>query len=244
MESFPKNIFFYWYNKDNIPIEFIDNINLLKNNYKDFNVELINDDKINLIPEINEIFPDLLTYYNKLNIYAARSDISRLILLYFFGGIYLDTHISHNFNSEDYNFYKLFEKYKQYDFVIAKTGGNTFNCSSIFSKPKCNLLYDIILNIKESLKRHYELEINSTEHINYDILILTGSSNFYRVLEFYKITNNDNEHITNSEPFKKYNTAVYCCSDYLNYYTVNFYYNHGNNRHWSEIQKVEPLFLK
>ena len=199
---------------------------------------------MNMIPEINEIFPDLLTYYNKLNIYAARSDITRLVLLYFFGGIYLDTHISHNSNSDDHNLYKLFEKYKQFDIVIAKTSGNIFNCSAIFSKPKCELLYVIILQIIENLKRHYELEINSTEHINYDILILTGSGNFYRILEFDKITCPDNEDITNSQIFKKYNAAVFCCCNYFFYYTVNFYYNHGNNKHWAELQKDNPLFIK
>jgi hypothetical protein len=245
MHDFPKNIFFYWCTKENIPNEFVENINVIKNNYNDFNVELLDDNKIIMNPEINEIFPDLLKYYNKLNIYAAKSDICRLVCLYFFGGIYLDTHISHNFNSDDYNLYRLFDKYKQFDCVIAKTRENIFNCSSLISKPRCKLLYDAIMQIIENLKGHYELEINAIEHINYDILELTGSSNFYKILEFFKINKvMTNEDITNSESFKKYNTAVFCCCDYLNYYTVNFSYNHCNNKHWSEMQKVNPLFIK
>ena len=53
--------------------------------------------------------------YNKLTIYAAKSDIARLIYLYFYGGIYLDTHIEHiskkdgnNIFSEDSSVCRVF----------------------------------------------------------------------------------------------------------------------------------------
>ena len=46
------------------------------------------------------------------------------------------------------------------------------------------------------------------------------------------------------EEFKKNNTACYCCSDYFNYYKVNFNYNHGNSKHWSEQQKIKKIFIE
>jgi len=243
MDSFPKNIYFYWDDSSNMPALFDENINTFKNNYNDFNVEIIYDSKINSIPELNTIFPGLLLLYNNLNIYAAKSDIARLLYIFFYGGIYLDTHIEHNFKSDGKNIYKLFAKYKQFDFVIARNDKKTFNCSCIFGKPRCELLYKIILQITENLKKHYELEKNSNSHVNYDILFLTGSSNFYRILEFNKITDIMNhKDIINSEKFKEYNTAIFCCTHYFNYYKVNFEYNHGNSKHWSEQQKIKRLF--
>ena len=81
---FPKNIWFYWDDFKNIPKEFVENIDMYIKNYPDFKVELIIDDNINSIPELNNIFPGLLSLYNKLNNYAAKSDIARLLYLYFY----------------------------------------------------------------------------------------------------------------------------------------------------------------
>ena len=243
MTTFPKNIFFYWDYSTSIPRQFIDNINSFKNNYNDFTIEIINDDKINSISELDSIFPNLLMLYNKLNIYAAKSDLARLVYLYFYGGIYLDTHIEHIFKYDGNNFYKLFNKYELFDFVIARDDSGTFNCSSIISKPRCNLLHDVIKNINCNLNNHYNLEKTSDLHIKYDILSLTGSANFYIFLEFYKLTNEMNKSdIINSEKFKNYNTAFFSYTNYLNYYKVYYEFNHENAKHWSEQQKVKRLF--
>jgi mannosyltransferase OCH1-like enzyme len=242
---FPKNIYFYWDNSKPIPNRFLENIKTFQFNYTDFNVELINDDKINSIAELNTIFPELLPLYNKLTIYAAKSDIARLIYLYFYGGIYLDTHIEHIFKKYGNNIYKLFDKYKKFDFVIARNSEKVFNCSSIISKPRCKLLYQALHQIINNLKNHYELEINTNLYVNYDILQLTGSANFYTILEFDKIDDTmSNKDIINNEPFKKYNSAVFCCTHYLNYYKVYYEYNHNNYNHWSEQQKTKRLFIK
>jgi len=141
-----------------MPVPFIENINSFKTNYTDFNIEIINDNKINSLPELNIIFPELLHLYNNLTIYAAKSDIARLLYLYFYGGIYLDTHIQHIFKQGGNNFYKLFSKYKKFDFVIARNNKNIFNCSAIFSKPHCKLLHKVLLEIIDNLKKHYEIE--------------------------------------------------------------------------------------
>ena len=72
---------------------------------------------------------------------------------------------------------------------------------------------------------------------------LTGSGNFYRILEFNKITDEMSKNdIILCDPFKKYKTAIFNCSKYLNYYKINFEYNHCNSKHWSEKQKIMKLF--
>lgn len=244
---FPKNMWFYWDDMKNIPKEFLDNINLYKKNYPDFEVEIIIDDKINSIPELNTIFPGLLSFYNNLSIYAAKSDIARLLYLYFYGGIYLDAHIEHNFKVDSNNIYTLYKKYTNYDCIIARTNKCVFNCTSLISKPYCKLLYDALYQITKKLEKHYELENNSVEHIKYSILDLTGSSIFFFILKFYELKNIvEADDITNSVNFKKYNAACFCCSDYFNYNKVNFNYNHGDSKykHWSEQQKIKKLFIE
>lgn len=244
--NFPKNIWFYWDDLKNIPKEFLDNIHLYKKNYPDFNVEIIIDEKINSIPELNIFFPELLFFYNKLNNYAAKSDVARLLYLYFYGGIFLDTHIEHIFKVGSNNIYTLFEKYKNYDCITAKNDKH-FNCTSLISKPYCNLLYNVLYEITKNLKKHYQLENNSMEYIKYNVLGLTGSSVFFSLLKLNQILNIINvDEITNSINFKKYNTACFYSSDYFNYYKVYFDYNHGNSKikHWSEKQKTERLFIE
>lgn len=243
--NFPKNIWFYWDDFKNMPIEFLDNINLYKKNYPDFKVEIIVDDNINSMTEFENTFPGLLILYNKLNIYAAKSDIARLIYLYFYGGIFLDTHVEHIFKLNYNDIYTLYNKYTKFDCIIARDKKKVFNITTLISKPYCQLLYKVLCDITKRLEKHYELENNSTEHIKYNILQLTGSSIFDCILKLSKYKNIDDENeITNSEEFKKNNTACYCCSDYFNYYKVNFNYNHGNSKHWSEQQKIKKIFIE
>jgi mannosyltransferase OCH1-like enzyme len=244
---FPNNIWFYWNDFKYIPKEVVDNINLYRKTYSDFKIELIIDDNINQIYELNNLFPGLLSLYNNLNNYAAKSDIARLLYLYFYGGIYIDTHVEHfehiKFNNNTIN--KLYDKYNNYDCIIARTNKGIFNCTTLISKPYCKLLSDALCEITKKLEKHYELEKNTTEHIKYSVLDLTGSSIFFFILKFYELKNiTDNDEITNSANFKKYNTACFCCSDYFNYNKVNFNYNHGDSKHkhWSEQQKVKKLF--
>jgi len=242
---FPKNIWFYWDDLKSIPREFLDNIKLYEKNYPDFKVEIIIDDNINLIPELNNTFPGLLFLYNKLNNYAAKSDVARLIYLYFYGGIYVDTHVEHIFKANCNNIYTLYDKYKNYDCSIARNKKGVFNCTTLISKPYCNLLYYALCDITKKLEKHYELENKTDEYIKYNVLCLTGSSVFFLILKFYELKHIiEPDDITNSVNFKKYNTACFCCSDYFNYYKVNYNYNHGNSNHWSEQQKTKRLFIE
>ena len=247
VKHFPKNIWFYWDDLKNIPKEFVDNVKLYEKNYPDFKVEIICNDNINSIPQLNNIFPGLLALYNKLNIYAAKSDVARLLYLYFYGGIYLDTHVEHIFKLDSNNIYTLYEKYKNYDCIIARTNKGVFNCTTLISKPYCKLLYNALCDVTKNLEKHYELENNTVEHVKYNILNVTGSSVFFFILKFYELKNIiEADDITNSVNFKKYNTACFCCSDYFNYNKVNFNYNHGDSKHkhWSEQQKTKRLFIE
>ena len=77
-----------------------------------YNIVVLNDEIIN---SYIEDFPELIYLFNKTTIAAAKSDIARIIILYMNGGLWLDANtVFVNENSINL----LFEKYKNFDFVI------------------------------------------------------------------------------------------------------------------------------
>ena len=107
---FPKNIFFYW-NSTDVPLDVLNNIESYKSKYKDFHIKLIYDTDLN---DFSNDFPKLMKLYNKLNNYAAKSDIARLLILYRYGGLYIDCNticIPYLEGYENNTLYDLFEKY-------------------------------------------------------------------------------------------------------------------------------------
>jgi len=84
----PKNIFQTFYTKK-IPTPIADIIQKLKDNNPGYNYYFYDDDEIIQFIE-NCYTKEILEAYNKLRIGAARADFWRYLVLYKFGGIYLD----------------------------------------------------------------------------------------------------------------------------------------------------------
>jgi len=90
----PKNIFQSWYTKnlDNITHK---RINEIKQHNPDWNYHLYDDDDIDLF--VNKHFKGIISdSYNRLNIIVAKIDFWRYLVLYKYGGIYLDMDSSIN----------------------------------------------------------------------------------------------------------------------------------------------------
>lgn len=102
-----KNIFFYWTGSE-IPNAFRRNIEYTKLICPDHEVRVVGDDVCR--PLVEQYFPDELRLYDAIAIPAAKSDIARILLLYHFGGWYLDcdtqlrTNIDH-WEEEDIDLY-------------------------------------------------------------------------------------------------------------------------------------------
>ena len=87
-----KNLIQFWHDKNKIPSQIDEAIKTTKKNNLDYNVLLVDD---------SYMYDFISKHYNRsiLRLYefnlipASRSDIARLMLLYEFGGVYVDASI-------------------------------------------------------------------------------------------------------------------------------------------------------
>jgi hypothetical protein len=249
--NIPKNIFFFWDTLD-IPNEAKLNIDNYRNNCKDYNVYVLNNDSIN---KYKDEFKELTKLFHSATIAALKADIIRLIFLYKEGGMWLDINTTLvDLNGID----KLFERYKDYDFVttIQPDYKNDLKTSCLISKPNSKLAYDSIIKITENLKKHYEAEKKSTQYIQYNFFLWVTPVVFYQLLE-YKYDDNYRKKINNefikkdnniislkSKKIKEYKCGLMDVRKILKFYGCNMTHHHGinSNKHWSKIQKHQKLF--
>uniref|UniRef100_A0A6C0EK22 Uncharacterized protein n=1 Tax=viral metagenome TaxID=1070528 RepID=A0A6C0EK22_9ZZZZ len=250
----PKNIYFYWDTLE-IPEEALNNVKNYKAQNRDFNVKILNDEDINIYK--NE-FPELIELFHLATISALKADIIRLIFLYKEGGIWIDMNTTLEIND---GIKILYDRYKQYDFVITiqPTCRNDLKTSCLISKINSKLAYDTIIKMTENLKRHYELEKKSQEYISYNFFLFVAPVVFFDLLEYHyddefrkKINNefikdNDNNIITlKSKKFEEYNCGLMDVDPkLLHFYGCNMSHHHGENfhKHWSNLQKTQKLFF-
>jgi hypothetical protein len=248
----PLNIFFYWDN--DIPEEVVNNINNYKNKNLDFNVVLLDDTSIN---KYKNDFPILVNLFHLSTIAAFKSDIIRLIFLYEEGGIWIDSNTT---LINDHGIKILFERFKDFDFVITllPKSRNDLKTSALISKPKSKLVYDTIEKMTEKILNHYNLEKQSETYIPYNFFLMTGpvvffdllkyefNDNFRNSIDSISIKDNDNNILSlNLEKFKEYKCGLMVVYDLLGFYGCNMHHHHGKNfdKHWSNLQRKQKLFM-
>jgi hypothetical protein len=245
--NLPKNIFFYWHDK-NLNNELTNNINNYKKSYPDFNVKVIGYDDIILF---QEEFSQLIELFKKIKIEACRSDIARILILYRYGGMYIDINtINKPFLNSNKNIYNLFDEYKHFNTSIMRKNNNNYDLglSIILSYPNSLFLLDFINQITTLLQELYNKEILSDNYVEYNILCLTGSVIACNLLD-YKF-NSDyrqsliGDNIYKEEKFIYYKIGVFEPDYYLKMYGCNMNHHHGNNfdKHWSKLQQSNKLF--
>jgi len=224
-----KEIFLYWTGSDT-PNEIKENVINFKNINPLFSVRLISDN--NFLLFANKDFPKLVELFNKITIPTCQSDIARLLILYYYGGIYIDCTTIPNKCFEDF-----YETNKGYDFILSFNYTNEdYSTRILFSKPKSLILYDILHRITEKLEAHYNNEQITNDHVEYNILLLTGTGPFYDILG----RNNSNRY------FDKYNIGLFDDnSNLVRHYGCNMTHHHTENfhKHWSNLQKTQKLFI-
>jgi len=230
MEStIPNYIWFYWTGSD-IPHNLALNVNKFKEINPNFRVNIItNDDEI--LKLASHDFPNIVTLFNKISIPTCKSDIMRLLLLYYYGGIYVDC------NTVPYKSFDVFyENHKCFNFIISfKYATNDFTTRILFSKPKIPLLVDVLNVIQKNLCELYNkeklLDLHSTEIIPYNILVLTGTFPFYEILG-----RNNEKNMSNIAYFDNN-------SDIVGHYKCKLAHHINFDLHWSNLQKKQRLFL-
>ena len=220
----PNHIMFY-YTGDSVSDNLELNISNFREINKNFNVTLITND--NFILDLAKLdFPDIVFLFNKITIPTCKSDIFRLLYLYYYGGIYVDCNTIPIKSFDDF-----YEKNKHFDFIISFNYiTNDFSTRILFSKPKTLLLYNVLKVVQRNLLDLYNKEIMSNDIIPYNILVLTGTFPFYEVLGRNNVNNING--ITyfddNSEIVKHYSCKLRSHIDF--------------SLHWSNLQKNQKLF--
>jgi len=243
MDNYKQNIFFFWDNET--PEIYLNHINNIKNLFPNYNVHLI-DDKwvINYYTSRNE--QDFCNIYKKITLGAAKADIIRFLVIYEYGGLYLDIM---NYPREELNIDDLFSKLENKSTYIAVSGTN-IGFTLILSKPKTLLIEKLYDLAKNNLINHYKKESNSEAHINYNLVQLTGPLLFHDVVvnkqfyswDFYLNCREDSPQ--NQQYFKKWNCDLIDVEKTFWLYKVGFDNHHGKNmdKHWSKQQLKKKLF--
>lgn len=232
----PKKIFFYWSEKT-IPEEILKNVENYKLLNPDFDVQIVGDDSEILINAFKK-FPELYKIYKKIRIPACKSDVVRIVLLRHYGGIYIDCATTLTKSLEE-----LYDTLKNKDIVISfNVKSYDYSTRILMCKKFSGYMKSVLDVVISNLTELYAKETCSQQHIDYNILMLTGTGPFYKTfnrldyLPDIKSINADNNkligYLDDESPyFKHYN----CC--------LNHHHNANFHLHWSERQKVEKLFL-
>ena len=219
---FEQNIYLYWHD-DNIPPEIIVNVQKIQRFNPSFNVQICGDYKLN---SYKDKYPKLIELFNKISIYAIKSDIARCILLYENGGLWLDCHAVIFENT----IRLLYNNFKDFDFCITKFKGY-LKTSCLISSKNCLLLNHVLVDMENHLICHYNNEIKSANYIPYNAFKFTGVPVFSNRL--------------NSKGFDFYKTCILNLDGLVKFYACNRNHHHGVNihKHWSKLQKTRKLFI-
>ena len=183
-KSIQKIIHFIWIGNNKIPDIYIDYIESWIKNHSDYKFCFWNDDNIPIL--INQ------KYYDDAKTYAMKADILRYELLYFFGGIYVDTDFLciKNINNLIVK-YDGFSGYESDKYIAIGLMGFKKHDSMLFNIIK-NIPYNIITNCDNN-KSIPEL----TGPIYFTKMWNTYSNNKYHSFSqkyFYSYTFEDKEH--------------------------------------------------
>jgi mannosyltransferase OCH1-like enzyme len=232
----PKNIFQSWYTINLHPLikNKIDNMKKMNPSY---NHRIYTDDEIDDF--VNENFPgEILDCYNKLNIIVAKVDFWRYLILYKYGGVYLDMDSSINGSLD-----KLI---KENDEAIITAENN----------PNMFVQWALIFNKEHPiLKKTIELIVENIKFNKYpnDIHRMTGPSVFSEAINKIHMHNTGIK-VRHNLIHKNFNMTFKCKNssyriysiDYNNYLSFKYDESHllyNSKKHWRNEQKIKPLLL-
>jgi mannosyltransferase OCH1-like enzyme len=245
MDDYKKNIFFFW-DKD-IPKIYLDHLSELQNMWKTYKIHLITDDYISNYYSVHD--PEFGKIYNKISIGAAKADLIRFLVMYEYGGLYLDIM---NYPKENFkNMNELFEKLQEKTVYIGSWAPKNISFQVILSKPKSKLILELYDLCKKNLMEQYTEEIINKNSKHYNLVLLTGPILFHDIIvnkqfidwnTYLKCEENAPE---NKEYFEKWDCDLLDIEKYFWLWRAGFDNHHGKNmdKHWSLVQSKQNLFM-
>jgi len=230
-----KNIFQSWHTKELHPL-IQEKIDVIQKLNPEYSYHLYNDNDMDIF--VNEHYNGLISEcYNKLNIIVAKVDFWRYLVLYKYGGIYLDM---------DSTIEKpLNELIRSTDEAIISAEGN----------PNLYVQWALIFSKGHPiLKKTIDLIISNIQHNSYpnDIHKMTGPTVYTKAINTIHMELYDNK-IINHNQINKYTDIEYK-SNNISYrlygidYNLYFCFKHNlihllynNKKHWRQEQKEKCL---
>jgi hypothetical protein len=196
------------------------------------------DDDRNALPLIEQYFPEYVKIYMAIRLPAAKCTVARLILLYKFGGLYIDCHVGIR---DRHALRRLLTSLSDVDSIFVDrnlalkrpAARNAFSMITVlFNRPRVDLMLTIANQALANLARHRESEY-SIGYCSCNIYTLCGTALFNSMVlqpDMQNIRGDHKLHIT----IVKEEEAPVARDRHRTY--------GGPGRHWSERQTNELLF--
>jgi len=233
-------IFAFWDRKDRAPIEdFHDHWKSIFTNFKIYTDEEV-------VEMLYNRFPRYVKYYKNINIPAAKSDIARLVILYEKGGLYIDCHCGCK------NYEGLVSLLGELSVCSVSLVDNAMRGSNrppgslriinsvIFSKANQRFILLALIRALRNIRSQWNKQ-KCGDSFGYNIWSLTGPLLYHMLIcddfRLDSFSGFSYENIRN-----KFKDIVIMEEASLPISRNCFHGYREPGQHWSERQKIEPLF--
>ena len=244
-----RKFFFYWDNET--PDAVLRNVENFSKSLRDVEVILLTDSTLD---QFSEVFPDVVDLIPRISLPSLRSDLVRLMALYQYGGMWLDSNTT---LKDPVKLEGLFDVYSSFQFVITVLENSRFDLktSALMARPGSTLASKSIEKTMENLHRHFELEKKTSEYVPYNMFMFVAPVIWTEMIAYTfddKFRNqvastfqqNPKTLTLDLPEFEEYGVALMKVNEIVEFYGCNMDHHHGENlrNHWSERQKRQRLF--
>lgn len=202
---------------------------------------VFNDDEVARLLQSRDA--ELLAVYNAIRIPACRSDLARLVLLYEYGGLYIDAHVG---TGDSQVLASVLEKLSTFELIIfdktwehKKADDIHIINTMICARRRSEVINTLIESAFANLIGHRAIERSTPEYVPYNIFVLTGAADITdRIFDQSALPR-----VMRSEFAEKVHVERLVDRDRLPFFPYKHYAYRQPGSHWSERQKVERLFL-
>lgn len=191
--------------------------------------------------------PDFADLWDRIALPTAKSDLARLILLWAYGGVYLDIHVGST-NAEGAA--ALAAMAQRWDLVLfdlvdraKKDGTNQSLCNNVLTgRARAPVLARIVASIGNALRVHAARQAASSGPVPYHLPWLTGMSAIEREI----LEKREGRYVVRASQFGRvWLRRVGGEGRYedLLFHAYRHYGYRSPGQHWSEREKRENLFL-
>ncbi|MCB8873616.1 glycosyltransferase [Acidisoma silvae] len=187
--------------------------------------------------------PERLALFDRIRISACRSDLTRLLLLFTYGGFYVDAHSG---SGSQVKLIQLFAHLASKELVVFDQAGEGRAEDDIYllngamlARRQSALLGEFIEICFRNLETHWARESRTTDHVGYNIFSLTGG---WGLLNFLFDLSRKPYHLKGDLAERVQLEVLHPSKGEPAFVWYKHYHYREPGQHWSERQKVERLF--